>query len=391
MSRHDLSIALGLVGSAYEAAAEPSRWPTFLHALADATDCEGTVMWLHDAVARTALLDERNTSFVSNVRIEPHFLDSYAAHYTHTNLLLETLNDMPEGTALTSSEIVSDVKLHKSEFYGGWLRPQGVGYLLGGPVLKRGNTVAMISLSRPERAGPFEDRQLDLLQLLMPHLRRACLHHQRLTRLRSEHTVVLTSLDLLPTAVWLLDVGGRVLFANRAGHELDTRHDGLWLDRDGLPTAADPRDRQAVKRSITSTIAAGRGVSLATQATVVVRRRRHPEPLQVMLYPLCPDAILPGSAAAMFIFEPEKRLVPEAELLRTFYGLTSAEAQLACALAQGETVESYGERQRLTANTVRTHVKRALAKTGTHQQSQLVALMAKLGAVIGLDNIDGCF
>jgi hypothetical protein len=41
MSGHDLPIALGLVGSAYEAAAEPSRWPRFLHALADATDCEG--------------------------------------------------------------------------------------------------------------------------------------------------------------------------------------------------------------------------------------------------------------------------------------------------------------------------------------------------------------
>jgi DNA-binding CsgD family transcriptional regulator len=338
-------------------------------------------MWLHDAVARTALLDERNTSFVSNVRIEPHFLESYAAHYTHTNLLLETLNDMPEGTALTSSAIVSDAKLHRSEFYGGWLRPQGVGYLLGGPVLKRGNTVAMISLSRPERAGPFEDRQLGLLQLLMPHLRRACLLHQLLTRLRNEHAAVLASLDLLPTAVWLLDGCGRLVFANRAGRELDTRHDGLWLDRDGHPTAADSRDRQTVDRCIASTIAAGKRAGLAPEGAMIVRRRRHSEPLQVMLYPLCSDAIVPGSAVAMFIFEPEKRLVPKADVLRAFYGLTTAEAQLACALAQGETVESYGERQRLTANTVRTHLKRALAKTEMHQQSQLVSLVAKLGAV----------
>jgi DNA-binding CsgD family transcriptional regulator len=205
--------------------------------------------------------------------------------------------------------------------------------------------------------------------------------HQRLTRLRNEHTAILASLNLLPTAVWILDGNGRLLFANRADREVDTRHDGLWLDRDGHPTAADPRDRRALKRSIASTIAAGRGVGLGVEGAVVIRRRRHQEPLQVMLYPLCRDAILPGSAAAMFIFEPEKRLVPEADLLRIFYGLTSAEAQLACALAQGETLESYGERQRLTTNTVRTHVKRALAKTGTHQQSQLVALLAKLGAV----------
>lgn len=102
------------------------------------------------------------------------------------------------------------------------------------------------------------------------------------------------------------------------------------------------------------------------------------EPLQVMLYPLGRDAVLCGSAAAMFIVDPAKSPVPDNDLLGLFYGLTPAEARLAGALAQGATVEEYGAMHRLTANTVRTHLKRALSKTGTHRQSQLVRLVANL-------------
>jgi DNA-binding CsgD family transcriptional regulator len=225
---------------------------------------------------------------------------------------------------------------------------------------------------------PFADKDLRLLQLLMPHLRRACLLHRRLTRLHAERSGGLAALDLLPTAVWLLDASGRLLFANLAGRVLDARRDGLWIERDGRPAAADPSERHALQRCIAATIAAGKGRGIASDCALRLRRHRQAEPLQVMLYPLGRDALLCGSAAAMFIFDPVKSPVPDTDALRMFYGLTSAEARLACALARDETVEEYGATQRLTANTVRTHLKRALSKAGTHRQSQLVGLMARL-------------
>jgi DNA-binding CsgD family transcriptional regulator len=377
----ELEVALDLVGRAYEAAAEPDLWPGFLHALADATDCEGTVVWLHDTADSSARMRDTNTSFVSNVRVEPAFLESYAAHYTRVNVLLAALNKIPEGTVMNSSAVIEDAELRATEYYDGWLRPQGVGYLLGGPVLKRDSTVAMVSLSRPQRHGPFPEGQLQLMHLLMPHLRRACLLHQRLTRLRGECSAGLAVLDLLPTPVWLLGGDGRLLFANQAGRELDALHDGLWVHADGHPTATDSRDRQALDRCIASTIASGRGRSLASRGALSIHRHRRSGHLQVLLYPLCRDTILAGSAAAMFILEPDTSLVPDVDLLRTFYGLTPAEARLTCELARGETVESYSEHHQLSANTVRTHLKRALSKTGTHQQSQLVSVVAKLGSI----------
>jgi DNA-binding CsgD family transcriptional regulator len=136
-----------------------------------------------------------------------------------------------------------------------------------------------------------------------------------------------------------------------------------------------------LQRSIAATIAASKGVGLASDCALKVRRRRHTEPLNVMLYPLCSDTLSCGGVVAMFIFDPTHASALDADLLRAFHGLTPAEARLACALAEGETVDSYCEAQRLTVNTVRTHLKHALSKTDTHRQAQLVSLVAKLNTV----------
>lgn len=383
--QHDsqLATALDLVGRVYEAAAEADLWPQFLNAIADATDCEGTIIWLQNASENGACFRDTDDSFIRNVRIEPEFLKSYAEHYVHTNILVKGIDDAPEGVLMSSSALVPDAQLHKTEYYADWLRPQGVGYCIGGPVLKRGSDVAIFSLSRLKRRGPFADSDLRLMQLLMPHLRRACLLHQRLTRLRAERSGGLAGLDLLTTAVWLLDADGRLLFANAAGRELDARRDGLWIERDGRPTATDLAERQTLQRCIAATIAAGKGLGVASDCALRIRRCRQCEPLQVMLYPLGRDVMQCGSAAAMFIFDPAKSLLAETDAFRVFYGLTPAEARLACALARGATVNEYCVTHRLAANTVRTHLKRALAKTGTHQQSQLVSLVAKFPAARG--------
>lgn len=228
-------------------------------------------------------------------------MESYAAHYTYTNVWMKSIDALPEGEVADSSSVYPESQLRKSEFYADWLLPQGIGYALGGPILKRGSVVSMFSLLRPERHGPYQGRDLRLMRLLMPHLRRAALLHQRLTRLRAERAGGLAALDSLTTAVWLFDADGRLLFANRAGRELDERRDGLWVERDGRSAAADPGEREALQRCMAATIAAGKGLGVASDCALCIRRRQQPKPLQVMLYPLGRDALLCGSAAAMFI------------------------------------------------------------------------------------------
>lgn len=303
-----------------------------MNAFAEATASEGTILWLHDFADASARLQGPDISFASHVRVAPNLMKSYAQHYTYTNVWMKSISALPEGEVADSSSVYPESRLHASEFYADWLRPQGIGYALGGPILKRGSVVAMFSLLRPERRGSYEERQLQLMQMLMPHLRRACLLHQRLVRLRAERSSGLAALEPLPTAVCLLDADGRLLFVNRAGRELDGCHDGMWIERDGRPTASDPSAREALQRCIAATIAAGSGLGLASDSALRIRRDRRAEPLHVMLYPLGRDALLAGSAAAIFIFDPATSPVSDADVLKTLYDLTPAEARLACAL-----------------------------------------------------------
>lgn len=73
---------------------------------------------------------------------------------------------------------------------------------------------------------------------------------------------------------------------------------------------------------------------------------------------------------------------PDASL-RSRYGLTPTEIRVATALAEGLPVRSIAERHGVTYETARSQIKSVLSKTGTSRQTELVALMAKLGFVSG--------
>jgi DNA-binding CsgD family transcriptional regulator len=82
------------------------------------------------------------------------------------------------------------------------------------------------------------------------------------------------------------------------------------------------------------------------------------------------------AAAVVFVTDPERRAQPPEEVLAALYGLTPAEARAAAALASGLSVREYAEQAERSVETVRTLVKRVLAKTGTSRQAELMALVA---------------
>ncbi|WP_246093833.1 MULTISPECIES: helix-turn-helix transcriptional regulator [Mesorhizobium] len=61
--------------------------------------------------------------------------------------------------------------------------------------------------------------------------------------------------------------------------------------------------------------------------------------------------------------------------IRSLFGLTLAEARLATALASGLSLKEATVSSRITVKTGRGYLERIFAKTETHQQSELVALL----------------
>jgi DNA-binding CsgD family transcriptional regulator len=80
--------------------------------------------------------------------------------------------------------------------------------------------------------------------------------------------------------------------------------------------------------------------------------------------------------AAMMMLTPVTRPeAPPIELIRSLFDFTPAEARVARGLAAGQTVNVMAADSGTSTNTVRTHVKAVLAKTGYSRQADVVALL----------------
>ncbi|WP_375269400.1 hypothetical protein, partial [Phenylobacterium sp.] len=72
---------------------------------------------------------------------------------------------------------------------------------------------------------------------------------------------------------------------------------------------------------------------------------------------------------------------PAADLLRSLFDLTPAEARIAQGVARGQGLEDLAEAGGVSLNTVRNQLRRVLEKTGCARQAELAALLA--GVALG--------
>ncbi len=75
---------------------------------------------------------------------------------------------------------------------------------------------------------------------------------------------------------------------------------------------------------------------------------------------------------------------PDLARVRALFALTPSEASVAVGLALGRSSSDIAASMGVQPNTVLTHVKRVLAKTGTRRQAQLVSLLLRSVAVVPL-------
>lgn len=96
--------------------------------------------------------------------------------------------------------------------------------------------------------------------------------------------------------------------------------------------------------------------------------------------------LLPGDAAhhnedrlaLLLLHDPDAPGTSPCGFLRETFGVTAAESRLAEALVHGVTAEEFAAGARLSMNTVRTHIRSLLTKTGVNRQADLLRLLARL-------------
>ncbi len=162
--------------------------------------------------------------------------------------------------------------------------------------------------------------------------------------------------------------------------EASLKPGGYLYALNGVLTARHPQDDIALKDAIA---AAGSQRPQPVAATVLLRAPGLP-PRLAEVAPLprlgqsAHDTIQLGATVMVAFGTP--RAMPAVALVQRAFGLTEAEAEIALALGDGQTIERIAEVRETSMATVRTQVKAVLAKTEVSTQAQLVGVLARFNS-----------
>lgn len=114
--------------------------------------------------------------------------------------------------------------------------------------------------------------------------------------------------------------------------------------------------------------------------------------ITVSVVPIPPgDAATPNVLKArilILISDPEQKVRSNAELLKSLFDFTPAEALVALRLLDGQEISQIAKALRLSTHTVRNHLKRLFTKTNTNKQCELLHLLLRSPAGLWLGEID---
>jgi DNA-binding CsgD family transcriptional regulator len=361
-----------ILGSLYEAAANPDLWDIFLRGFVQPAHANSAALVVHD-------LKNGRHNITRQFGIDP---DDARNYYNIANELEDVWRSKalplsyPGWTHVSESLCPSGV-LVGTPFYNECLKRLGIFHGMFGVVEQKGPVLAIIGMYRQKKGTPFDTSELELLNFFMPHLRRAFQLHFRLADLQMRSVSLQAAVDMSSTGMIFFDSAGKILCMNRNATAVVAQKDGLLSTLDGL-RAEQVQESANLDLLIRQATATSIGTGLHAGGAILISRRSLP-PLHLLVVPTrnLELDLSTSAAAVVFIVDPSRRLRPAAEILSGLYRLTPAESRVTLLLGDGKSLSEIAQILGVSRNTLKTQVARVYSKTGTSRQSQLVRLLAQ--------------
>jgi DNA-binding CsgD family transcriptional regulator len=248
-----------------------------------------------------------------------------------------------------------------------------------------------LNLCRSARQGPLDANERGLIEHIVPHVCRSIRLWLRVDAYGALQRAEFRVLDRLSVGVVLLDRRARILYANAAARALDSDEGPLRL-RNATVSARSPSHSQRLGALVRMALLG------APEGSMSVPRASDGALLTILVSSVrgrdigrFADLGMPDAAVLLFIVDPANRTgVPLAWIVDA-YGLTPAEARVALAASSGLTIPETALHLGVSTNTLKTHLRKVFAKTGTSRQTELARLMASIGLMTpnGSSSLDG--
>ncbi len=332
-----------------------------LEALAAA--CDAPVAQLMLTNAQRSLL---RSSFGGPLRYD---LVAAEADYQEINPRVAAIPSMRPGHVSLDRDYITKERIQRDPTYQDLIIACGLGHMAAVPLAIDPDCTGGFAIHRPWADDAFTDNEAAHIQRTITAACAPVFRLMRKLHQRDARSALAAVRPATPAAT--IDASGRLLEHNEA---FDTLLAGGAIARrtDGRLNLH-PQSHQRLIASLNRSDGAICG-------RFSIRPESGDPPLIAELLPLPHLGPFPATPAiAIVTLEPVNRdHTLEPQLAADLYGLTRSEIEVANLLCKGRSLAQIARRRNVSGHTIRSVVKSLMAKTETHRQAQLVALLAPL-------------
>jgi DNA-binding CsgD family transcriptional regulator len=356
-----------LIGDIYDAALDPALWPAVLEQAAGFVGGTASALFLKDSARKT-----HNTVYTWGY--DPEFTRIYIERYVQLDPFTTGQFFFDVGEPVCLADIMSHSEFMASRFYNEWVKPQRWIDALGVTLEKSAITYAGFSVIRHEDDGVVDDQTRHRAKLIAPHIRRAVFIGKVIDLKKVEAASLADTLDGLADAMLLVDAGGRIVHANAAGHAFLAQGTVIRAVGGKLAAIDAQADRALHDIFANAEARAAAGAALQLAAADGTRYVAHVLPLTAGARKKAGTAY--SAVAAVFVRKTALDLPHPIETIATTFKLTPAEMRVLMMIVQVGGIPEVAPVLGISETTVKTHLQRVFAKTGTSRQADLVKLVA---------------
>lgn len=370
MPHTDARAVLEITPVFYEAALAPGRWPEILGLMADQF---GAIV-ANVSLARHEFGSSDVTLYYG--QLWPEESPIREAYLSYPRLIGGDPR-LVRGRLLTNrplrnADVVTPDEWYASPTYRELFEPFDVDDILFALVVdERSSTGLTIGFGRPP-GQPYEEADIEHMQLYMPHLRGAMRVAVRHLADQAAVGSLAAAVDAIALATLIVDRLGVIQFKNSAADALVADCDAVAEAR-GTLIATDPAAARELQNAIVDMAAKPRS---GEQRHLVLPRS---DPGKPGLFVTVAPAAGPGQDGApayswsvIYLNDPLQSYEAPAEQLQRLFGLTEAEADIAFRFVAGTGLRRIAADTDRSYETVRWHLRQIMSKLGVTRQADLM-------------------
>jgi DNA-binding CsgD family transcriptional regulator len=314
---------------------------------------------------------------------DPFYTDRFNTYFSKKNPWVRRFSNRTAiAEVLLSDSMMSAEEMERTEFYCDYMRKQNLYYWMGIMTSFTGDAGRIFTISRGKNIGPYTKEDVSSFNILSPHIVRALQLSHHVADLELKSKGLAESMNQLRDGVVLLSRDRSVLEVNDSAQKILSMSDGLVI-RDKQLTAIDKAVNQRIKNALSSLVSQETSLSAPTDNVFRISR---PSKKAAFIFTAIrlPSTVISTETTLkqtptviVFLNDPDSQLTLPERFFTQLWQFTKSECQVALMLLNGMEPCDIAQAMFVSKNTIRTHLKRIMDKSGTHRQGEFIATAYK--------------